>query len=174
MTPTAREWLLLGAVLASQSCGGVCSLPSPNPDLLAMHRRQGSWVLLRNRSASVHVPPVRGGEGQDHPSERGESSEPWGDVESQTLERLRQSNIAPSMKVFELVDLDRSRKLTMEEVVAAEGVLAARHQRLKMEKLVETQFVFKDDLATASAVSVCERARIEKWVTGRQIRCLPA
>lgn len=80
------------------------------------------------------------------------------------------------MKVFELVDLDRNRHLTMEEVVAAESVLAARHQRLlRMETLVETQFVYTDDLATASAVSVCERARGESGQQAdRYTACLTA
>jgi len=59
-----------------------------------------------------------------------------------------------SASSFELVDWDKTRHLRPQDVVAAEEILAARHQRLREMPSVDTLFVFRDESAAASTVAV--------------------
>jgi len=72
------------------------------------------------------------------------------DKELQESPRRRTNVIRP----FELVDWDKTRHLRPQDVVAAEEMLAARHQRLREMPSVDTLFVFRDESAAASTVAV--------------------
>ena len=67
---------------------------------------------------------------------------------------LQESPIRTSASSFQLVDWDKTRHLRTQDVVAAEEILAARHQRLREMPSVDTLFVFRDESAAASTVAV--------------------
>jgi hypothetical protein len=75
-----------------------------------------------------------------------------------------------SASSFELVDWDKTRHLRPQDVVAAEEMLAARHQRLREMPSVDTLFVFRDESAAAStealshAEAAARRERVKKML----------
>ena len=73
----------------------------------------------------------------------------YGPVEQAAQERVMRSHLAPTLKMFELVDENRDGQLGVREIEAAEQELKKRHEQLNSQVCRQIRLIFRPNQSSA-------------------------